>query len=64
MAKSADPDAKMKIQKGKKPKPTASTLAGNLYRELRVADTFDGYSARDWGAKGARKKQIAAALDV
>jgi ankyrin repeat protein len=62
VAKGADPDAKMKIQKGKKPKPTASTLAGNIYSELRVADTYDGFSARDWGARGARKKKIAALL--
>jgi hypothetical protein len=64
VAKGADPDAKMKIQKGTKPKPAASTLAGNIYRELRVADTYDGYTARDWGARGSRKKQIAAALDA
>jgi len=62
VAKGADPDAKMKIQKGAKPKPSASTLAGNIYRELRVADSYDGFSARDWGARGARKKKIAALL--
>ena len=64
VAKGADPDAKMKIQKGTKPKPAASTLARNIYRELRVADTYDGYTARDWGARGSRKKQIATALDA
>ena len=62
VAKGADPDARMKIRNGKKPKPTASTLASNIYRELRVADTYDGWTARDWGARGARKKLIAAAL--
>lgn len=62
VARGADPDAKMTIQPGKKPRPKASVLAGNIYRELRVADTYDGFTARDWGARGARKKKIAAVL--